>query len=169
MKSLPVDLFDRSFTPNDVDVFTDLTKGAVGKPLSRWRETYADGIVFDFGQLVPKSHSARPVPVQDRGEWVISTWGCDLAIRESSREPMVAALDEIKELLNNRIGRRVRSVGIDPANLSLSIQLDDDSEILLLTDRDDRELDQWFITTPSGRSIGAGASGTWYYRENSHD
>lgn len=167
MTRLQVDLFDRSFTPGDVDLFSTLTEGALGKPLSRWRETYADGIVLDFGQLVPRPHSAKPMPVQERGEWMISSWGCDLAIRESSREPMVAAFDEIKKSLNSRAGHHVRSVMINPTDLSLSIQLDDDSEILFLTDRDDPELDQWFITTPSGRSIGATASGTWYYRENS--
>jgi len=166
MKSPAIDLFDRPFTSHDAVVFFKLTEGAVGKPLSRWRETYADGIVLDFGQLAPRPKSTKPIVVPDRGEWMISTWGCDLAFRESPGEPTVEAFDEIKRSLNARTGRHIRSLGIDPLDLSLSIQLDDDSEFLLQTDRDDPELDQWFITTPSGRSIVASASGTWSYCEN---
>ncbi len=92
----------------------------------------------------------------DRGDWVISTWGCDLAIHDVSLDLTTATFDETKKSLNARLGQDIRSIRINPANVSLIIGLEDDSEVLLQTDRDNTELNQWFITTASGRSIGAG-------------
>jgi hypothetical protein len=162
-------LFNRSFSLGDADVFSELVEGTAGQRFSRWRETYAEGIVLDFGQLIPRFPITKSMVVQDRGEWMISSWGGDLAIRESSRQQMITAFDEIKTFLSSRVGESIRAITMNPEDLSLGIQLADDSEILFLTDRDNPDLDQWFIITPSGRSIGATASGTWYYRENSRE
>ena len=92
--------------------------------------------------------------------------GSELVVRETPEAPVIEGFDDIKKALNKHIGRCVRSVDINPRNLSLTIRLDDDSEILLQADQHERNLDQWFITTPSGRSIGGKASGNWYYDEN---
>lgn len=164
MNETRVEAFDRAFGSGDASAFQDLVRGFIGKRLSRWRETYADGIVLDFGPLVPKSVPAGTSLPSDRGEWVIRSWGCDISFREQPSAPRVDAFEQVKASLAKVVDRHVLNVTIAPDDLSLTVGFEGGSEILLRTDRDDPELDQWFITTPSGASVGASAAGNWYYR-----
>jgi hypothetical protein len=163
MKRLIPDPFERPFEPADVHLFGDLVHDILGKKLTRWRETYAEGIVLDCGELMPKL-PVRSATSRDRGEWVISTWGCDISVRQAASMSSMDTFENVKAALASIVGRPLMKLSIDPGDLSLTATFDGDSEILLMTDRDDPELDQWFITTPSGGSIGVSASGTWYYR-----
>lgn len=163
MKRLLLDSFERPFEPGDVRLFGELVQEMLGKKLTRWRETYAEGIVLDCGELVPKPPSTSATP-RDRGEWVISTWGCDISVRQTTSMSSMDTFENVKAALASIVGRPLLKLSINPGDLSLAAAFDGDSEILLTTDRDDPELDQWFITTPLGGSIGVSASGTWYYR-----
>jgi hypothetical protein len=157
--------FERAFQASDVAMFDDLIRGIVGKKLSRWRETYAQGIVLDFGELVSKPHD-KPRVVADRGEWTISTWGCDVRFADSPKGPWISDLEQLRNSLSKVVGRAVVQITITSEDLSMTLGFDNGSQIVFQTDRSDSELDQWFITTPSDESIGASASGHWYLRRN---
>jgi hypothetical protein len=165
MNEPSVTYFERAFGPNDMALFHDLTLEFIGKPLSRFRETYAEGIVLDCGELVPKRNSTRSSLARDRGEWMVSSWGCDVSLSMGPSTSRVDTFEHVKTLLTTVVGRRLVAVSIDAPDLSLTLVFDGGSEVLFRTDRDDPQLDQWFITTPLGQTIGTAASGAWYFRE----
>jgi len=163
MTQRSLDPFERAFQPSDVATFAELVQGISGQRISRWRETYAQGIVIDCGELVPKS-SSIPRAVADRGEWVISTWGCDILFRERPETPLVSSFEQLKAFLAGLVGHPLVQISIASEDLSLTAVFAGGAAIVLQTDRDDPGLDQWFITTPAGDSIGVSASGKWYLR-----
>jgi hypothetical protein len=159
--------FERSFGKEDVVVFRDLTRSLVGLRCSRSRETYAQGLVVDFGKLVPKPPRAAEQAPPDRGEWVATTWGCDVAVvdpRTGARPNSNEDFSEVLELAQHFVGERVKEVEVTPDDLSLIIQFEDGRRLELKTDFSDPELDQWFLQLPSGGSIGVTGTKTWYLR-----
>ncbi len=151
--------FERKFTDQDLLLFNEIMSGLIGMPLSRVEESYGECLSMDFGELIPKA-KARPPVSPLRGTWVISTWGCDINAA-TDRAPIVREFRDVKEELSGQVGAFVRTISIDPSDLSLSLSLDGGATILMQSTADD-DTDQWFILTPFGFSVGAKAYGKWY-------
>lgn len=159
--------FERVFRGDDARLFHRMTRELVGKKLSRWRETYADGLVLDFGELIPKRYPKPSLPQKDRGEWVVATWGCDVVLYPTSGPALDSAqggIEPMNEYLDQLVGQRVRAVRIDSSDLSLEIEFSDGTRVVLRADQETTDLDQWFILTSFDMSIGVSAAGTWYLR-----
>jgi hypothetical protein len=157
--------FARPFRPGDVAVFRELTERMIGLPLVRWRETYADGVVLEFGSLIPRATIRSDRIPQDRGEWVVSTWGCDLEVTPRGGQVFDnrAGVAAVRAPLDRALGGHVAALAVAD-DLSLVIQLSDGTAIVCRTDITDPDLDQWIIRLPTYWSIGASANGRWYLR-----
>lgn len=156
--------FERPFGIGDEAVFRELTSGLVGAECVRWRESYADGLILDFGKLIPEPHPRSPKLPKDRGEWVLSTWACDVVVSRGSDLVLDSRKHDfqaIKTVMPQLVGSRVRDLRLDPADLSLAISFSNAMQLELRTDRTDPRLEQWFIELPTRRSVGVSASGRW--------
>lgn len=160
-----IEPFERPFGPTDDAVFQALCGGLVGKPLARWRETYADGLVLDFGRLVPREPRKPGLP-KERGEWVLSTWGCDVRLISPHAAEPLEDLQEIAAELASLVGQKVSRVSVAADDVSLNVEFENGIVLILQTDRSEAELDQWFILLPGGGSVGATGRSTWYFRTN---
>ena len=162
--------FERPFAAGDEHLFRELTRGLVAAECVRWRETYANGLVFDFGRLIPVAKPRSERLPKERGEWVASSWGCDILISDEARGRAASSEEDfeaIKGLARDLVGSRVTAVAVTPGDLSLVMEFANRMRLNFQTDTSDPEVDQWFIQLPSKYSVGASAAGRWYLREDS--
>ena len=165
MNASPYINFERLFRPGDQTVFGELTQGLVGERCNRWRETFAGGLILDFGALFSDANRRFPKLPQDRGEWVLSTWGCDVVGSQGGQVLVDSRRDDSKAVthfVSQLVGSMVEGLLLEPADLSLTIVFSNARQLELRTDPADPDLDQWFIELPNGYSVGVSASGRWY-------
>lgn len=165
MSANPYVNFERQFSPGDEAAFGNLTRGLVGARCVRCRETFADGLILDFGKLVPEPDPRSPKLPDDRGEWVLSTWGCDVVGSQGSHVVVDSGRHDfkaVKDFVSQFVDSKVKDLTLNPADLSLTITFSNATRLELRTDRTDPELDQWFIELPTRCSVGVSASGRWY-------
>lgn len=167
----PIEAFEREFREPDGALFAELTAEMIGEPLSRWRESYADGLDLEFGRLLPRE------PLQagertERGEWVVNVWGGDPMLRlpggkvvDYRQDGFQAVLKHLPDLEHER----VTAIRMTVPDLSLEIEFGGGAMFRISTewDADHPDVDHWFIQTPFHFAIGARGRGTWYCEPNS--
>ena len=170
MNADPYTNFERPFRPGDQAVFGKLTQGLVGELCTRGRGTFAGGLILDFGALVSDTNRRFPNLPQDRGESVLSTWGCDVVGSQGGQVLVASRKDDSKAVthfVSLLVGSMVEDLMLEPADLSLTIVFSNTRQLELRTDPADPDLDQWFIELPNGCSVGASASGRWHVNSQS--
>jgi hypothetical protein len=157
----------RVFREGDEPLFAGLMKGFLGARCVRAEETYADGIVLEFGRFIPKKRPLGNSP-RDRGEWAVSSWGCDLIMTTpdgSSYDSRSGGFDDIRKRLAGLTGAIATQCAIDADDLSLQIQLSTGIGVRFAVDNTEPDLDQWFILFPDGRSVGVKSSTEWFLHD----
>lgn len=157
--------FEREFRAGDIALFQELTDGICGARLSRVRETYADGIVLDCGEIRLRDHKPKAAVVIDRGEYTITSWGCDVTYLDATSERVFRKPAAILKRLKSLAGTFVSKLELEYSSLSLTVTFASGSELRFETDFADPEIDQWFITLATGASIGVAPTHKWYYRQ----
>ena len=159
-------LFEREFGPADHHVFASLAEGMIGLPLVRWRETYGEGTILEFGQLVPRQSRSDRLP-EDRGEWVVSDWGGDPVLRVTAAEVIDSRKDgspALQARLGEMTGDVVAHIRMLEPDLSLEIEFKTGRVFTIAASKEDPELDQWYVLAPDGHSLGVTGDGKWYRR-----
>jgi hypothetical protein len=157
--------FERSFQPEDDGVFRELVQSMVGKKITRWRETYAEGIVIDCGDMAPEPPLPGCSPSL-RGEWVVSSWFCDVLFLDEQNVSLDGDFEQLISSLPRTVGKTIADITIAPEDVSLIITLEGGGVIIFRTDIDWPEEDQWFIETPFKTSISASSRGRWSFQSN---
>lgn len=162
--------FERAFRAGDDRLFQELMQGILGAECTQCRETYADGIVLDIGNLVSVPAIRGGRPAKPRGEWVVASWGCDIQITDPLGGTSAASDEDfsaVMGLAQRLVGTRVAKIVIQPPELSLLVDFSNKLRLTFRTDADTDDLDQWYIQLPSALSLTANARGSWSLTEDS--
>jgi hypothetical protein len=158
------------FRASDADKFQSLVAGILGARCTGWRETYANGLVLEFGRSIIRPDPISPQQKASRAEWIVSTWGCDVFIADRPEEFPGSLVDDVAAIssaMTRVVGDRLEDLILESGDMSLVLKFAGGVAVSLRTDREAADLDQWFILTPSSTSIGATGAGTWYVRKSS--
>ncbi len=161
------DPFEREFSTGDAELFESLTRGLAGLPLTRWLASYPDRIELEFRRLIPNERRSDKVPAET-GEWVVRVWGGDPVIRMPGGKVIDAResdVDSVKAQLPALEHATVTRVRILEPELSLEVEFDNGCSFVIAAGTDEPDLDQWFMLTPLGPSIGVTGTTKWYYRD----
>jgi hypothetical protein len=165
--------FERGFSERDPELFAELTAGLIGLPCTQSNPRPGYGLWLDFGELGshtlhPSAPGRRPVTLT-RGVWGIAVRKAHVAVVRPSGEMVLsrdAGLERVYTCLPLLRGAKVEEIGIQPADLTLSLGLSGGVRLILLTDHTSgEEEEQWTILAPGSRSITASPGRRWSLRE----
>lgn len=161
--------FRRRFGSDDTLVFRELVEGLVGERCVQVRETYAEGIVADFGQLVCLKPPTLRGPGSLQGRWVVSSWGCDILVARPGAADLGDSRKDFATLLagaQSLVGETVVDLVLRSTDLSLSLIFQSGARLIFEADPSVADMDQWDIQMPDDLAVIAEGDGHWRLEES---
>ena len=150
--------FQRTFGEGDDQLFYEIVQGLKDKKCIRIDRLYGDTFSLHFGRFITVPRR----PADERGEWIITAWGCDINGQDQLGD--FDSRDDADEAILDRVdhifGHELEEISLDTGTLSLRLRFADAVLITLSTDPEFRG-DMWMISLPSFQTLAVNSDGSW--------